>query len=93
MTIPAILREPINSYADAKKWVDALVDANLDFHFDDGPEDQVHIATGIPLFTAEEASVVRDQCARLYDFDWNDCGGDPMGYMMDRIDDRDARIP
>lgn len=90
--LPALCREPITSFEGAKAWIDALVAADLDFHFEDDPGTIINLANDIPIFLASDVPLIRERVATLYGYDWGDheC---PIGYQLDRIDARDARVP
>lgn len=90
MNIRPAISLAILDFDTAKAWIEGLVTAGLDFHFDDSPETVIWYGTptegdtrvpGAPVFSAEECVIIRDRLARLYEFDWGeyDC---PIGYML-----------
>lgn len=52
---------PIITAADAETFIRELhADGRL-YHFDDSPETVINIATGLPIFTADECALVRER--------------------------------
>lgn len=89
MPFTEALRRPIVTFDDAKAWIAELVAQRLEFHLEDATDDIISARTGERIFTDEEAEIVRQRVARLYEFDWREyeC---PIGYMLDRIEARDG---
>jgi hypothetical protein len=80
-SVPAGLLEPLASKVDAERWIEALHDAGLSFHFDDSPETITRGGSGESLFTDDEAEAIRQRVRELYAFEWgaHDC---PIGYAI-----------
>lgn len=92
MTIRPAIAAPISDLASAKAWIDGIVNAGLDFHFDDNPDSIVNLRTGESTFTPAEWPILRQRVASLRSFDsadWAafDC---PIGYMIHALEQRDA---
>jgi len=73
------LCKPIQTDADAKRFVEALVKAELDWHFDDCAVDCLHETN--PHVSREDAELLNAQRDRLYDFKWGSAKC-PIGYVL-----------
>jgi hypothetical protein len=69
-------RGPIRDFEEAKAFVQALIDEDLMWHFDDDPTDCL---SGV--VSHDDAVLLGVQRDRLYDFDWgqHEC---PIGYAL-----------
>tara|TARA_R100000808_G_C2082627_1_gene105960 strand:- start:255 stop:749 length:495 start_codon:yes stop_codon:yes gene_type:complete len=71
----------ITSIENARGYIEALVAAGKDFHFDDDPHEVIDYGTGKRVFTDEEAKTVRQRLDEMADLDWgaHEC---PLGYVL-----------
>lgn len=85
MTIRPAIAAPISDLDSAKAWIDGLVAADLDFHFEDSPETIVTGPAMAPTFTADECAILRLRVDTLYALDWQgyEC---PIGYMLEVLE-------
>ncbi len=78
-----VLSFDIVTVDDAKKWIDSIIELNLDFHFDDDLDDVQFHARYVDQPLRELLACQRDA---LYspDFDWGefDC---PIGYLVEGL--------
>jgi hypothetical protein len=77
-----LLRRPIKSLGDAKRWIEELSALELSFHFEDDPSDIVIGLSGVALFSDEEAVEVRRRQAELYSLKWPEEFQCPIGYLL-----------
>lgn len=82
MTDRTFLFTPITTLDEAKAFVQALVAADLLFHFEDDPFDTVNVKSGARTFTDGEATAVALRQGEMYALDW-DAHGCPIGYSLD----------
>jgi hypothetical protein len=85
--LPDILKKPIRTIEQAKRWIEALHAADLMFHFEDSPDDIGNLIDGAAwqrTFSDVQAATIARQRDRLYRFDWGsfDC---PIGYALHLI--------
>ena len=76
---------PLTTIDQAKAWIEALVAADMLFHFEDSPETIGNMVSGewVDLFTKTEAKQVRKRVAELYAMDWSVVGEEcPIGYAL-----------
>jgi len=71
----------ITSIENAQAYIEALVAAGKDFHFDDDPHEVIDHGTGERVFTDEEAEAVCHRLDEMADLDWGEyeC---PIGYCL-----------
>lgn len=77
-----LLRRPIKSLDDAKRWIEDLSGLELSFHFEDDPADIVIGLSGVGLFSDEEAMHVKRRVSELYDLTWPEEFQCPIGYLL-----------
>lgn len=65
--LPEALKAPVTTLNEAYDWIRGLVEADLLFHFDDGPENIIMHATGAPLFSDADAAIVAERLEQIYD--------------------------
>jgi hypothetical protein len=72
----------------AKRWIRRLVDAGLDFHFEDDPY-QLIDGAGRRVFNDYEAATIMVQVRHMYAMDWGkfEC---PIGYELHCMEQRDG---
>lgn len=87
MRLPENLTRPITTLDEGKRWICDLVMAGLLFHFEDDPADILGGPDWGPLFTPEEAAIVRERVAELYALPgWADSC--PIGFALDHLKER-----
>lgn len=89
--VPALLAMPVTSRPEAEAFIDALVVARLDYHFDDGAVDCL---AGNGHVTREAAGLIDEQVQRCYAA-FEAAGADmsedcPIGHMIGAIERRDG---
>ena len=90
-SLPEGLRTVPTDLKSAKKWLDALVAAGMDFHLEDNPSDIVcGDKGGVMLFDAAVIPHIRACQKALYAQTWPKKYDCPIGYMMKQIDKRDG---
>lgn len=77
-----LLRRPIKTVEEAKRWIEDLSALELSFHFEDDPGDIVIGISGVELFSDEEAVEVRRRQVELYSLDWPEEFQCPIGYLL-----------
>lgn len=77
-----LLRRPIKTLEEAKRWIEDLHKLELTFHFEDDPFDIVIGLSGVGLFTDEEAVEVRRRQVELYMLEWPPEFQCPIGYLL-----------
>ncbi|MGB0503022.1 MAG: hypothetical protein ACPGGD_03155 [Thalassolituus sp.] len=78
------LNDKIANRAAADAWLNSLVDSGLYFHLESEPSEIVNDSCE-RFFTDEEAELISQRVDELYELDWSDSDGCPIGYMLDRI--------
>ena len=61
---------PLRTADEARKWIKALHDADLMFHFDDDPAEIISIETDQRIFHDDDLVLIRARVAELFDFDF-----------------------
>jgi hypothetical protein len=81
LPFPEALRAAVVDLDTGKAWLRALIDADLSFHLEDSADTIVAFKTDEPIFTPENAELVQERVAELYELDWGvfDC---PIGFML-----------
>jgi hypothetical protein len=78
---------PITDFDSAKRYIEGLVYAGLNFHLGGDPSEVVHSETGRRVFTDEETPILRERVRQLHSFNWGEyeCA---IGYMLHAINMR-----
>ena len=76
-----VIAESISDLATGMRWIERLHKADLDFHFDDDPEDIVNLETGANTFSARECELIRERMEALQGLPWGKYGC-PIGYLL-----------
>jgi hypothetical protein len=79
--VETMFSRSLKNIDQAKRWVENLVDAGKDFHFDDDPHGVIDYGTRARVFTDDEAASVCKRLDEMAGFDWGEyeC---PIGYVL-----------
>lgn len=77
-----LLRRPVSTLDEAKRWIEDLLALDLMFHFEDDPFTIEIGISGVALFTDDEAVEVRRRQGELYSLAWPEEFQCPIGYAL-----------
>lgn len=77
-----LLRRPVKTLDEAKRWIEDLHALDLGFHFEDDPFTILIGISGVGLFSEEEAVEVVRRVAELYVLEWPKEFECPITYLL-----------
>ena len=89
ITLATTLRRGIGCLAEAKTFLGVLHREGKLFHLEDDPGDIVGV-DGEPIFTPEQAELVRERVRECYRFNWGKTYECPIGYALELINDEEV---
>lgn len=83
VSIKSLFAKPISSVEQGAEFLNALINAGMIYHLEDDPAAIVSTETGEPLFTSNEAVLIKQRVKELYALNWSAYGeACPIGYCL-----------